>query len=89
MKIEKISRILIIVFAIGGAFASHATIKRVQAPPLVGYISTLEEGLCSISVQCGYGESICTAIIYGEVHQAYGKILPDLPICPIFLFRHD
>ena len=73
-----------IICSINGAFTANEA-KQKNLTPTIGYITTLDYGLCAMNTVCGYGDSFCTVMYNGQTYQAFGKLINGLPICPIIL----
>lgn len=78
-----------VVFAIGGSFASHASVKKPHTY-LTGYIDAFEA--CRISTACSdiIGPA-CTATIYvgstAYTFQAWGKLQDYQGVCPLIIYQ--
>jgi hypothetical protein len=76
----------VIMFAVVGAFASQTSSKGVLAVQ-TGYIDSPSP--CSVPVTCNTNSGvICTLLVNGVQHQAFGKISPQATNCTKVLFRN-
>lgn len=73
----------VVLLAVAGSFASHASEKKVQQL-LIGYIPSINGTPCKISTQCGeIQNTICTATQAGIPYNATGKFNPNDTVCPL------
>jgi len=79
--------LMVMAFAIAGAFVTNASASEDVFAPETGYIQNNIP--CDTPVQCDNTPSaqICTAEINGEEIQAFGKISPTSTTCSKVLYR--
>lgn len=77
-----------IMLAIVGSFVSHASQKNPKAI-VPGYVTTNPARPCAIITYCcdTPGNPVCTITIGSIIYQAFGKIGPSVPPCPVVLYR--
>jgi len=92
MNVTIFKRIISLIFIVSAfitAVTTNASEKK-KFSPVIGYISDLDHGLCSVTVKCGYSNSsICTAVFQGRQEIAFGKLFNEDVICIVPLFRND